>query len=402
MPAGAPKPARSVAIAAFALIAIATLAVLELGARVLFPLPALANFNRIEYAPTTITPAMRGKHYLMNATLAWESAPDRAGSTIHLNLYGFRDPQWDVVHKRARRIAFVGDSFVEGFMAADDESIPAVFRKRAQERGAAVEVFNLGIGGTDLMDYVKLIQDAVPALEPDELVLVFYANDFFGAPSFSQSDIRPAFVPRYRSPIEPRIVEIVRRAIAGETVPTRWHSKPSPFLAAVPDPSNPFTKDGGKLDAQVDRDIAQAMREGRFNPFVVGELTSYGREFKKGVDISPHLEFLRSFLASHHVSLRLAFIPYPAQVADYYIPFAQRFGGRDVQSMSGPEYQVQAAAIAQIAARLGIPFLDLTEQIRAHETSGEHLYYEYDHHMRPVGYAYAAGWIYDWMMGAPR
>ncbi len=128
--------ARRIMLTAWMLAIVLALAVLEVAARLVFPLPALGNFNRIEYAPTTISPSMRSKHYLMNSTLSWVSDPDHAGSKLSLNLYGFRDAQWDVLHKRARRIVFVGDSFVEGFMAADDETIPAGFARRAARGGA--------------------------------------------------------------------------------------------------------------------------------------------------------------------------------------------------------------------------------------------------------------------------
>ena len=116
--------------------------------------------------------------------------------------------------------------------------------------------------------------------------------------------------------------------------------------------------------------------------------------------MTTHLTFLRDFLAARGVRLRLAYLPYPAQVSDYYIPFKHRFGGRDVTSMSGPEFQVQAAHIAQVAAGLGVPFLDLTPQLRAREAAGEHLYWDYDHHFRPAGYAFAADALYAWARGA--
>jgi lysophospholipase L1-like esterase len=101
------------------------------------------------------------------------------------------------------------------------------------------------------------------------------------------------------------------------------------------------------------------------------------------------------------VKLRLAYIPYPAQVSDYYIPFKHRYGGRDVASMSGPEFQVQAAHIAQVASQLSVPFLDLTPLLRAREAAGEHLYWDYDHHFRPAGYAFVADALYAWTAAAP-
>jgi sterol desaturase/sphingolipid hydroxylase (fatty acid hydroxylase superfamily)/lysophospholipase L1-like esterase len=393
-------PGRRVVIAAWCVALGLALVAIEIVARIVFPLPPLANFNRIEYAPTTLTAEMRSKQYLMNATISWTSEPDHAGSVLHLNLYGFRDGQWDVAHKRARRILFVGDSFVEGFMAADDEAIPAVFARRAKASGRSVEVFNLGVGGTDLADYMKLIQDAVPALAPEEVVLVFYANDFAGQPPFSHAQVRPAFEPKYRSPWMPRIAQVTRRLLAGEPVALAWHGKPKPFLAPVPDPSNPWTAQGDYLATRVDPEFADAMRRATFNPHSVDELAEYAHYFRETVDVSAHLTFLRDFLKARNVQLRLAYIPYPAQVSDYYIPFKHRYGGRDVQSMSGPEFQVQAKHLTDVAGRLGIPFLDLTPSLRAREAAGEHLYWDYDHHFRPTGYAFAANALYDWAAAA--
>ncbi len=405
----APRPAadaeraaaRRVAIAAWVVAVLLGVALLEVAARVVFPLPAIGNFNRIEYALTAISPSMRSKHHLMNSTLSWTSEPDHAGSTMRLNLYGFRDEQWDVLHKRARRILFVGDSFVEGFMAADDETIPAVFARRARATGQGVEVFNLGGGAAGLSDYMKIIQDAVPALAPDEIVLLFYANDFAGEPPFTPARIRPPFEPRYRPAWLPRIAQVSRRLITGEPVALRWHGEAKPFLAAVPDPTNPWTAREGELSPKVEPDIAAAMRRATFNPHAVDELAEYAFQFQRVVDVTTHLTFLRDFLAGRGVRLRLAYLPYPAQVSDYYVPFKHRFGGRSVTSMSGAHFQVQAAHIAQAASELSVPFLDFTPLLRAREAAGDHLYWDYDHHLRPAGYALAADALYAWAAAAP-
>ena len=195
---------------------------------------------------------MRSKHYLMNSTLSWVSEPDHAGSTMHLNLYGFRDAQWDVLHKRARRILFVGDSFVEGFMVADDETIPAVFARRARAAGQAVEVFNLGVGAAGLSDYMKIIQDAVPALKPDEIVLVFYANDFAGEPPFTPGADPPAV----RAALSPGVVAAHR---AGGAAPHRGRAGGATLARrgeAVP-------RGRARSDESVDRARGRARAEGR-------------------------------------------------------------------------------------------------------------------------------------------
>jgi sterol desaturase/sphingolipid hydroxylase (fatty acid hydroxylase superfamily)/lysophospholipase L1-like esterase len=385
-------------LASYLLALLLLLGFSEVVARWVFPLPPLANFNRINYSPTTITPEMRNQHHLMNSTISWVSEPDKAGSAMHLNLYGFRDQQWDVKDKQNRRVLLVGDSFVEGFMVADNETIPAVFSRQAKASGQELEVFNLGVGGTDLSDYLKLIQDAVPALNPDEIVLVFYANDFAGQAAFSSAQIRPEFEPLYRPFWLPRLAQVTRRLLQGEPVALAWKGPEKPFLAAVPDPSNPWTENGEYLATQVDPDIAEAMRRATFNPHSTNELAEYAHYFRQVVDVSEHLSFLSEYLAQHNVQLRIAYIPYPAQVSDYYIPFRHRFGSDEIESMSGPEYQVQAAHLAEVASRLSVPFLDLTPLVREREAAGERLYWDYDHHFRPKGYAFVAEALYDWSL----
>lgn len=388
-----------VAIVAWLLVLALALAALEFTARIAFPLPALGNFNRIDYSPTTITPSMRPLRYLMNSALLWESEPDHARSEMNLNLYGFRDKPWDVLHKRAPRLAIVGDSFIEGFLTTDETTIPALFAREAQAHGQALEVYNLGVGGTGLIDYFKLIQDAATALAPDEIIIAFYANDFAGAPQFGPALIRPPFIPVYRRPWVPRIAQIAKRLAAHQPVALAWHSKPVPFVAPVPDPSNPWTQHAAELAPKVDPELADAMRRATFNPFVTDELVEYAYYLRQSIDVSAYLQFMRDYLAQRGCKLRLAYIPYSAQVSDYYIPFKHHYGGRDVASLTAPEYQVNAAHIAQVSNRLGIPFLDLTPLLREREARGEHLYWDYDLHFRPAGYAFVANALYDWRSG---
>jgi hypothetical protein len=125
-------------------------------------------------------------------------------------------------------------------------------------------------------------------------------------------------------------LQVTRRLIAGEPVALRWHGEPKPFLAAVPDPTNPWTERGAELAPKVDPEIADAMRRATFNPHAVDELAEYSYQFQRVVDVTTHLTFLRDFLAARNVRLSLAYLPYPAQVSDYYIPFKHRFGGKSV------------------------------------------------------------------------
>ncbi len=366
------------------------LAVAEIAARFYFPLPDVRNFNRIAYSPLEVSGGMRERPDMGHTSYWYASAPDHARSVHHLNLNGFRDRDWNVATKHGRRVLFVGDSFVEGFMAADDQSIPRVYERLARGAGADVEVWNLGIGAAGLPEYVSVIQDAVPALHPDEIVLVFYANDFLALEPFSEKLVKAPFVPEHPSRWYPRLLGVVRQLIAHQPVARAGYREPFPFLAAVPDPSNPWTANDAQFSAHVEPAIADAMRKGLFNPFNVDEAKVFARLLPATVDVGGYLRFLKQFLDAQGVALRLAYIPYPLQVSDYYRAFAAQYSSHDAPSLVAPEFQVHAALVAREAAQLGIPFLDLTPVLRAEEARGNHLYWDYDEHMRPEGYARVA------------
>src|ERR1700693_4148563 len=91
-----PKPSASARVrgAAWGLFAVLAFALAELGARLIFPLPEISNFNRGAYAPLAIYGPTSERTRLAHASFSWESAPDNAYFVHHLNLYGFRDRDW--------------------------------------------------------------------------------------------------------------------------------------------------------------------------------------------------------------------------------------------------------------------------------------------------------------------
>ncbi len=395
MPSDAPvsTPLR-IKVTAWAIMVVVVLVVAEVAARIIFPLPEIVNVNRTAYSPQMVSGLKQSS--LGHASFRYESAPDNAASLHELNLYGFRDAERSLAKQHARRLLFVGDSMVEGFLAAESETIPRVFEAIARAKGSDTEVWNLGVGGAGLADYVALIQDAVPAFAPDELILVLHANDLLGSPQFTPSLIKPTFVAQSASPWMPRLVSVAARAMRGEAVPRAWHATPFMFFAAVPNAANPWSQNGAAYERIVAPEIASAMRQGRFNPFNVAEVQTYEHYLSQPVDIVPWFAFFKAFLDARGVSLGIAYIPQPAQTTDYYMPFKQRFCPPDVPSLMGERYQQGAATAAAAARKLGIPFLDLTPAIRDAEAQGRHLYWNYDEHLRPLGYAFAANAIYEW------
>lgn len=172
-----------------------------------FPLPEIRNFNRINYQILD-TIGEGGPSYLRNISMIWGSSLDTATRFSHeFNTYGFRDKEWKEKKKNGKkRIFFVGDSFVEGMMSTPEQRITESFAEAALANDEAYDIFNCGMMGIGLNEYIKFIADAVPVFKPDELFLVLYANDIPFQREYQPSTI---LEPEYYNRFRPRLLEIL-------------------------------------------------------------------------------------------------------------------------------------------------------------------------------------------------
>ena len=103
--------------------------------------------------------------------------------TVKLNAEGFHD------HERTRdvppgmrRVAFVGDSFLEAYQVEIDagfsQSVARRLTNRARSEGYAVEAVNQGVHGYGLGAYALQVDERLSAWHPDMVVLcLFLGND---------------------------------------------------------------------------------------------------------------------------------------------------------------------------------------------------------------------------------
>jgi len=367
-------------------------------ARLVFPLPAVLDFDRGDYSPLAALPASDAPDSLGHLSFSWTSDPDGFSFVHALNLYGFRDDEWALEPPRAaRRIAFVGDSFVEGFSTDGAGTLPRLFARLAADAGSRVETLNLGIGGARLDHYARLIRDAVPLFRPSSVILVLYANDPIPQ-RFDPAWLERPLQPRLSSPWTPRLVTVLAALAAGRRVPRRWIEPPFAYLPAVPDPRNPWS-DGrwnGRLSAFVEPEVARAMRAGHFNWSLTEFLPWFGEHLTRRVELEPYLRALRDYVRRFEAELLVVYLPMKNQVSDRYLTFEAAYSPPgSLRSLLGEEFQVQARMLAATAARLDLAFLDLTPPLRALEASGPALYWSYDDHLRPLGYRAAAEQIFE-------
>ncbi len=381
-----------------ALLLMLSLLAIEGVSRLLFPLPEETSFNRVNYSEM----AGLGRAHappLANASFVWSSAPDGVTFRHDLNAYGFRDRTWPLRPEAGRRrIMFVGDSFLEGFMAENTQTIPAGFENAAVRGGRKFEVMNLGIGATGPKDYCNLIRDAVPLFKPDCLVIVFYANDFPGRP-FDPAWFAPTFTPDYRNAWTPRLYTVVKRLRSHQPVPVRFRRPSFPFLAAVPDPRNPWSsiETAAAYKKFVSPKIAEAMQRGTFNPSAVNLIERDRVNLTASTEMHPLLEALLAFARTHACKLSVAYVPSANQVSDAYLPFRSEYSeNKHPESLMDERYHLHARLLKSACAQLKIPFLDVTPQLREREAAGGRVYWNYDPHMRGASYLMLGELLYEW------
>lgn len=95
-----------------------------------------------------------------------------------INADGVRDLEHELAKPEGvRRIVIFGDSFVEGVGAQREQSWPAQLEGLLGSSGAAVEVFNAGVSGSDPCFEVQLLKQRFLRYEPDLVIVSLNASD---------------------------------------------------------------------------------------------------------------------------------------------------------------------------------------------------------------------------------
>lgn len=360
--------------------------------RVCFQVPEVTNFNRVNYQFLENHIYHDPDLFLENRT--WQSSLDTNKVFLHsFNEYGFRDGPWKLKKEKGKkRIVFIGDSFVEGVMSDLEQSIPKCYEKLAGEK---VEVYNAGMNGTGLENYLKLIRDIVPIFKPEELKLILYSNDFGVAKTKIPNET--SLVPEYSSRYMPRILAIVQRLISGKKIVFRWGRLTQPFLYPVPESSNPFSSKGHLLKKEVSPKVREAMKEATFNYYVINLLYKETQSLKRPMSLHDELAFVKKICLENNTKLSVYYIPSRNQVTDEYLKYDKEsclLKCKEQVSLTTAEYQIHAETLNRDCDQLGISFLDLTPIIREKEKKNN-LYWNYDEHMRDEGYKLVAEEMYN-------
>lgn len=372
-------------------------AFVEISLRLAFPIPELANFNRINYQPgITATKS----DYLRNINMLWASSLDTSVTFVHkLNYYGFRDFNWEIEKPdKKQRILFIGDSFVEGMTSDGEQVITNGFIKKAEETRDDLEVLNMGIMGVGINEFIDLIVDVTPIFKPDHVFLVLCYNDIpFNRPYFPKTRREPEYYDNSKL----RMVQLFEMLQAKEPLPFRFNLSSKKYYPAVPSRNNPWTFYEDSLRKEVIPAVADAMIRGDFNFFRTNWILEEERFLRSTTDLEHKLGLLDEYVKYEKATFTVFYIPSRHQVSTYYYQFERQQCLRCPQSLdlTQSQYQIHREILAKNCSDLGIPFYDLTPEFIQEEAKQNHLYWNYDDHMRGKAYIMTGEKIFNWWSG---
>ncbi|NTV23097.1 MAG: SGNH/GDSL hydrolase family protein [Nanoarchaeota archaeon] len=89
------------------------------------------------------------------------------------NNEGFRDRDFFIEKKTARRIAIVGDSFTYGVGIKGNDTYP----KQLETNMADTEIMNFGLYGINSLDMLWIVNNKITKYDPDMVIYGFFWND---------------------------------------------------------------------------------------------------------------------------------------------------------------------------------------------------------------------------------
>lgn len=365
----------------------------ELVLRICFPLPELSNFDRINYMKLA-----KLKHqykHLRNQNWYWQSQPDTNHQFLHeMNTYSFRDVEWPIEKtKGKKRVLFIGDSFIEGIMAGQDHTIPKAFARLVGDKD--YEVWNGGMMGAGLGSYLMLAADASSLFKPDYVFLCISGNDL----SQKMPVIPEMYMEaEYFNPWKPRLLELIQQIRVGSPIKFRWMNNPQSYLPTQEVPSSPWHDKEAELSPHVTPEMKEQMKKGLITPFRTNNLYNEEKALSRAPVLGETIPFFQYICKKFGAQPIVVYIPSRSIVTTHYYQYDRDFcllKCADTLDLTQPKYLLHQYVLAQECARYKVPFINLTQNAKAREKVNDHIYWNYDDHMRGKGYKHMGAAIYS-------
>lgn len=99
------------------------------------------------------------------------------GERVSINSYGARDHEFADKRADTRRVVAVGDSFTFGFGVELDDAYVKLLEAALSDRFERIEVLNLGVSAYQTWQILEVMQQRVPPLKPDLVIVGFFMDD---------------------------------------------------------------------------------------------------------------------------------------------------------------------------------------------------------------------------------
>lgn len=350
------------------------LGIVELGLRLALGAPTGA-FDFL--APNT-------SHGLYPPNLSKRSDWGPVPSLLHTNELGLRATRLGSLGSRSKgRIITVGDSVTHGFFVDDADSWPFVLQERLDEEvGPGWQVLNAARGGASLPKELAILREIALPLEPDIVVLTFVTNDI--------SDLRDKkhetphrhaleFRAENLAPWELAGIWLATKTALGETLLSAYWDgfvRTQRVETVALSPERYAIAGGEQFSANAARFSKQhALSEG------IVLVEGFSADTQELVD--RYVTLLRAFVAECRAAGAQPVLVYFPAYPQVYAP--------------GTPLRIRDV-LQEEAARLEIPFLDLTTAFRREgENRVLHLA-PVDFHLNPAGNRVFADAVFEFLL----
>lgn len=310
---------------------------------------------------------------------------------VRTNAHGLRDPERDYAAPGTFRVLALGDSFIEGYTVPLASTLTQVLERSLRGEGCPVEVLNGGTAAYSTDQEYLFYLDEGRKYGPNVVLLFAYYNDvlwntasnYFGSP-------KPLLVPSDDGLV-----------LSNAPVPPPYRAKTPPPPPAPPPPPPrwrwaSFEWAKGRLARGAPRAFNALARLGLWDPLGGDEPDDQMRVFKRRQQ--PNIEAawertdaivraLARETAADGARLALVYVPSRMEVSDRDWELTRLAYDMDEKAW---DRGLAARRFGEIAASAGVPFHDLTADLRAADSWRGGPYFTYDGHWNATGHRVAA------------
>lgn len=314
----------------------------------------------------------------------------------NVNRLGLRDYEMDVARKRPCRILVVGDSFTFGFGVNLEQSWPKLLERSLRTQGCDAEVINAGAMGTATGNYAHIIEECVPVLRPDLVIVGVQQGDDFSQALPLDGPVRRPF--SWRG---------LARDTASLICP---HAFRAWKMRHLNQPIHADMRETWKIDAAdwlrrmtpEQRQRYDALAPEIRGMFVSGNINAAWinlavvdpQHYSRTMDLEKNRDRLEAMIRDlkrmqttaedNHARLMVCAVPFGCYVSQAQWEMTRKLGfevHEDFLTADTPD-----EAIHQACSAAGVSFITLTDAFRD-EASDTALYYQWDGHFNHAGNA---------------